>query len=259
MADSIKALEDELNRQLEILAEERKGLSALQRKMNRATGGPNEGDEDSRGRQLLTANKKLRQELERLKREGAVPESSPQLIGVRNKIAAAWKEVDEVEQEVDTLLLLLRDRKKVLEREHKCNRSVDVLRGRQREEEQSLRAKMKELEAKLKRLEKRDVMLRNRFTQLQNQVLLNVTEKDATALRKKHKQQMRTIGKLQKQREEQATSWIKVLENDGQRLTIKEKMAKSQMEKEIAELQALVLERKEEIAQLKHRLAKSFF
>ncbi|EKF38494.1 hypothetical protein MOQ_001298 [Trypanosoma cruzi marinkellei] len=258
MAESNKTLEDELNRQLGILAVERKGLSALQRKLNRVAGSPIEGNDekDIKRRQLVTANRKLRQTLERLKRKDAVPGSSPQLINVRNKITAAWKEVEQVEQEVETLLLLQRDRNKVLEQKRKGDHSVVVLQGKQREEQHHLRAKLRELESKLKKVEKKDVMLRNRFTQLQNQVLLNVTEKDVTALKNKHMQQMKTIAKLQKKREEQALSWSKTVQYDGQRLTIKEKKAKIKMEKEIAGLQALVLERNEEILQLNSRLAR---
>ncbi|RNF10059.1 uncharacterized protein Tco025E_06846 [Trypanosoma conorhini] len=253
--DGVRELEDELRHQLELLAEERKVLGELQRQMNCAATGSADGDGPSRRDRLVASNRALRRALEKLRREDRRPINDPQVNEVRNKITAAWKEVGEVEAEVKTLLSVRRQRNKGLEEVREGDRSVSALRGRQQEEERNLRAKLKELESELKAVEKKDFALHERFTQLQKQALLHVTEKDAAALRAKYEQQMKLIDELQRQRGELALARGEAA-GDGRRLTLKAEKAKAEMEREIAELQELVLARDEELTQLYRSLGK---
>ncbi|RNF00140.1 hypothetical protein TraAM80_07781 [Trypanosoma rangeli] len=250
-----QSLEYELKHYLELLADERTALNELQRRVGCTVTESNDEDDSTRREQLLANNRALRYAIGRLRHDMYRFQNLSQVNDIRNKITVVWKELREVQAEVKTLLSVRRQQNKSLEKLSKGDRLVSVLRGKQHEEQHDLRAKLKELESELKAIEKRDAALRERFIQLQKQTLLRVTEKDVAALRAKHEEQMRLIQDLQRQRGKLVMERDEAAA-DSRRQMLKAEREKAEMERDIAELRALVLARDEELTQLHLSLGK---
>ncbi|KAH9586164.1 hypothetical protein LSM04_006746 [Trypanosoma melophagium] len=206
-------------------------------------------------RRLLAKNAALRQALLRIRRAERSLAHDPQLLEIRNKTVATQREAAELAEEVRTLENVRRQWRRGMAQVRAGERSVSAIRGRQYEEQLQMREKLRSLTEELRLLEKRDIQLHEQFAALQQQVVLNVTEKEVTALREECEEQKRTIENLQKKREE-----LRILHTDlmdeNRRLKFKEGRAKAKMEKDIEDLKILLRQRDEELGELYRSLGR---
>ncbi|ORC89714.1 uncharacterized protein TM35_000112480 [Trypanosoma theileri] len=271
-ATVLQRLEEELQQHELVLAGEQARLAELQRPdscssrgsspTRRHSNNSNMGSVSPRrsptanGESLAAARKRLqaknaalRQALLRLRRAERSLALDPQLMEIRNKTAATQREVAQITEEVRTLENVRRQWRKGMERVRAGERSVSAIRGRQYEEQLQLRDTLRNLTEELKLLEKKDIQLHEHFAALQRQVVLNVTEKELAALKEEREEQERTIENLKKKREELRSRHTDLMD-EHRRLAFKEGRAKAKMEKDIADLRALLQLRDEELGQL---------
>ncbi|KEG14096.1 hypothetical protein DQ04_00621050 [Trypanosoma grayi] len=246
---AVQALEEELQYYRGLIEEERVRLNELQQQRGIPSSDSDWARRAAERRFLTEENAALRQHITKLKRAEQKLAHDPQVLDARNKVAAVRKEVNELAKEVETLEVVRQQWKKNMNEVRARERSVTAIRGKQFEEQQELRVKLRELTEELRRLEKGDIQLHERFALLQKQVATKVQEKDVVSLREKIEQQDNKISMLRGRREELRARRADLLDDD-RRLAFREGRARAKMEKDIRELKALVLQRDEELGQL---------
>ncbi|SCU71432.1 uncharacterized protein TEOVI_000301300 [Trypanosoma equiperdum] len=254
----VERLERELKSYTEQLERERVRLDVLRaRQAGRADGKSGESESDAEKRRLTRENAALRRKLAKLRSNGGSMVRHPDVADLHNQTVAVLQEVRQINMEVESLGIAHSNLTTAIVEAQADERVRDDLRSKQYNEQHALRDRLKELNEEWRAVEKRDVQLHERCAALQRQVLFNVPEKEAAALRTEYEQQEESIKCLKKRHE-----YLKALNygllGEDKLSSTKEGRAKLNAEKKLRELRQLLESREKEYDNLKGTIHASY-
>lgn len=188
-------------------------------------------------RLLTRRNAQLRRELREPMEAERRCGTDPRVLDRRNEVRAVQRQFAAVEKEIETLETVRRRRDGALKEIDCTEQQARAVRGQQLEAKSELRTELRTLLEEQRRAEREDLDTRERHARLQDQIKLDVTDRDVESLRAAIASQEARIAELAGSERELRGRRDRA-GDEGQRLLAKERRECGQLETQLAVLSA---------------------